>query len=376
MDTNIRSLWRETDSSPLHPQETQFTIDALEQILIDEEHEIARHRALQIAALQMIDQAQVATADGARNLSEWVAGRLDVGVDTARDLVRTMRRTEHRPEMRSALAEGMASFDRIEAVSRITEPGADSLFLHLDVNGVRREAANRARLCGQDEQHTFLDRHLVMQPSLDESWWRLWGGLDGVLGAIVDRALTEAADQLPVEPESPQSRDTAWRKATALAQLCVGDDPPPAHISVFIDADTAATSAGEGGVYLEAGPGIGRLALQGILCESVTELTVNTEQGEPMRYGRRSRAVPPSLRRAVVHRDGNRCVIDGCDSRSRLQVHHVVPWSHGGRTDPSNLITLCWYHHHIAIHQHGLEPYRHPEHGRYRLHRTGRAPPG
>jgi hypothetical protein len=170
MDTNIRSLWRETDSSPLHPQETQFTIDALEQILIDEEHEIARHRALQIAALQMIDQAQVATADGARNLSEWVAGRLDVGVDTARDLVRTMRRTEHRPEMRSALAEGMASFDRIEAVSRITEPGADSLFLHLDVNGVRREAANRARLCGQDEQHTFLDRYLVMQPTLDESW--------------------------------------------------------------------------------------------------------------------------------------------------------------------------------------------------------------
>ncbi|MGH8951750.1 MAG: HNH endonuclease [Acidimicrobiia bacterium] len=37
-----------------------------------------------------------------------------------------------------------------------------------------------------------------------------------------------------------------------------------------------------------------------------------------------------------------------------LEVHHVMFWSHGGRTDPDDLITLCWFHHHISIHREGL----------------------
>lgn len=364
-----------TGSTTCQLPELDLSVDDLEQILIEVEHQIAKHRAVQIAALQLIDLAQVATADGARNLSEWVAGRLDVGLNTSRDLVRTMRRIEHRHDLRAALADGSASFDRVEAASRITESGPDPLSLHLDVNGVRREAAHRARTSREEERRSFLDRYLVMQPTLDQSWWKLWGGLDGVTGAIVDTALSEAADQLPVDPDGGQARDVAWRKATALAQLCVSDDPPPAQISVFIEAALAAPTDGEAGVYLEAGPGIGRLALEGLLCESFTEITVSSDGGEPMRYGRRSRAIPPALRRAIRRRDGNRCVIDGCDSRNRLQVHHVVPWSRGGATDPSNLITVCWYHHHIAIHQRGLEPYSHPEHGRIRLRRAGRAPP-
>jgi hypothetical protein len=375
MDTNIRSISRAAERNGPSLPELDLSVDALEQILIDEERAISKHRSVQIAALKLIDRAQVATADGARNLSEWVAGRVDLGLDTSRDLVRTMRRIEHRHELRSALADGSASFDRIEAVSRVTEPAEDSLFLHLDVNGVRREAAKRAAISREEERRTFLDRYLVIQPTLDQSWWRLWGGLDGVTGAIVDTALSEAADQLPVDLDTPQAHDTAWRKATALVQLCVSESPPPAQVSVFIEADLAAPTEGEAGVYLEAGPGIGKQALEAILCESFTEVTLNPDGGEPMRYGRSSRAVPPALRRAILHRDGNRCVIDGCGSRNRLQVHHVVPWSRGGPTDPSNLIALCWYHHHIAIHQHGLELYRHPAHGRYRLRRPGRAPP-
>ena len=375
MDANIRSISALTEGNVPPLPEIDLSVDALEQILIEEEREISKHRAVQIAALQLIDRAQVATADGARNLSEWVAGRVDLGLDTSRDLVRTMRRIEHRYELRSALAEGSASFDRIEAASRVLEPAVDSLFLHLDVNGVRREAAKRTAISSEEERRTFLDRHLVMQPTLDQSWWRLWGGLDGVTGAIVDTALSVAADRLPVDPDNPQAHNTAWRKATALAQLCVSDNPPPAQVSVFIEADLAAPTAGEAGVYLEAGPGVGRLALEGLLCESISEVTVFSDGGEPMRYGRRSRAIPLALRRGILRRDGNRCVIDGCDSRNRLQVHHVVPWSRGGPTDPSNLITVCWYHHHIAIHQHGLGPYRHPRHGRYRLQHPGRAPP-
>jgi hypothetical protein len=325
-------------------------------------------------ALEVIDHTQTANGDGAKTLSEWTARRADIGLDTARSLVRTMRRTQDRRRLREALISGDATFDRVEAAARIeSKEGADPLLLHLDVQGVHREAANRARVEEVDESRTFQDRYLVLQPTIDESWWKLWGGFDAVTGAIVDQALTAAADALP-ETESP--RTAGWRRATALAQICVSDDALPTQITVFVDAAIAAPTDGAAGVQLAAGPGIGRTALEALLCDSVTEVTVIGSQAEPMRYGRRSRTIPGGLRRAILRRDGNRCVIDGCDSRHRLQIHHVVPWSKGGPTDPENLVTVCWYHHHIAIHQQQLDLCRHPVHGRYQLQHRVRPPPG
>lgn len=121
----------------------------------------------------------MATGDGCKSLSEWVASRLDVSTDTARSLVRTMRRTQDRPDLREALETGV-SFDRIEAVSRI--PDRIGLLEHLDVAGVEREAALHTRITAGDEQRSSEDQFLILQPSLDQSWWKLWGGLDGSTG--------------------------------------------------------------------------------------------------------------------------------------------------------------------------------------------------
>jgi hypothetical protein len=49
------------------------------------------------------------------------------------------------------------------------------------------------------------------------------------------------------------------------------------------------------------------------------------------------------------------CSIEGCRSRYRLQIHHICPRSRGGSQHPDNLTTLCWYHHHVAIHGMGME---------------------
>jgi hypothetical protein len=283
-----------------------------------------------------------------------------------------MRRTSHRPDLREGLARGEIGFDRVEALSRI--PDDVGWLEHLDVSAVQREAAQRARISTEAERRNAADQYLVLQPSLDESWWRLWGGLDGYSGAIVDKTLSQLADQLPPHPDGTRGT-SSWRKATALPGLCVSDDPPPAQITIFVDAAPATASNGETGVVLEAGPRVGANTLQAILCDAVTEITVNGEDGVPMSYGRQTRTIPPALRRAIIHRDHNRCAADGCDSRNRLQIHHITPWSQGGRTDPDNLITLCWYHHHITIHQHGYQPYHHPQHGRIRFKKPERGPP-
>ena len=94
--------------------------DTLEQQFVADERMIARLRARQISVLEEMGTRQVALADGCRSLGEWVAGRLDVGPGTAKTMVRTMRRLQDRPDLQEALAEGRATFDRVEAVSRIS----------------------------------------------------------------------------------------------------------------------------------------------------------------------------------------------------------------------------------------------------------------
>jgi HNH endonuclease len=52
-----------------------------------------------------------------------------------------------------------------------------------------------------------------------------------------------------------------------------------------------------------------------------------------------NRRVPDSMRAAVLVRDGGRC--RKCRTAINLEMDHIVPVSKGGRTEESNLQTLC-----------------------------------
>ncbi len=346
-----------------------LTTDELEQRLVSDERLIARIRARQMRDLAELDSRQIATADGTRSLAEWTAGRIDVGLDTAKTMVRTMRRLQDRPDLEADLADGEVTFDRAEALSRI--PDAHGHLPHKDVAGVRREASKHARLSADAEHRSNADQFLVMQPSLDESWWRIWGGLDGPSGALVDKTLTEKADALPELPESDPG--LGWRRAVALVETCVSGESGPAQVTVFVDAKPAAETNGQAGVVLDASANAGRRALEAILCDSVTEVVARAEDGRYLDYGRKQRTAPPVLKRALLERYGHRCSIEGCDSRYRLEAHHMTSWSKGGSTDQDDMILPCWFHHHVVIHQRGFTPYKDPATGRIRLKPPGRS---
>lgn len=48
-------------------------------------------------------------------------------------------------------------------------------------------------------------------------------------------------------------------------------------------------------------------------------------------------------RKEVLKRDKRKCRMPGCDSRRRLNVHHILEWSKAAalRFEPGNMITLC-----------------------------------
>jgi hypothetical protein len=69
--------------------------------------------------------------------------------------------------------------------------------------------------------------------------------------------------------------------------------------------------------------------------------------------GTDDRTVPASLVRAVRRRD-TRCRFPGCDHLAELShVHHVVARSEGGPTELWNLISVCSFHHLVAVHTWG-----------------------
>lgn len=78
-----------------------------------------------------------------------------------------------------------------------------------------------------------------------------------------------------------------------------------------------------------------------------TDLTVHDR-------GRQDRLVTGPLRRALGTLDGERCRFPGCPRNTKLHAHHVIYWTHGGRTDLDNLVLLC-HRHHTLVHTEGFQ---------------------
>lgn len=321
-----------------------LTPDQVEQELLADEAIIAAARARQVVNLALADQMQLPMADGCRTLKEWAAGRLDIAPETAYQLTSTARRLIDAPDIAEQLARGDITFDRADAMSRIPSEHRSQWQLGVDIQGLRRIAARHRRLSRSDDHDSHAAMDLNMQPNLDESRWSVWGELDGYSGPVVNKVLTERADAIGPLPDGTRL-GLGYRRATALTVLCeesaLGYTSTPL-ITVFVD---------DKGVEVPGGTPVGPEILDKVACAGSLEL-IKTSEGRPLAVGRRSRVISERLRRFILHRDGG-CMSDGCPSRYRLEVHHVVPWSEGGPTDPENLTTLCWFHHHVVVHGFG-----------------------
>jgi hypothetical protein len=64
----------------------------------------------------------------------------------------------------------------------------------------------------------------------------------------------------------------------------------------------------------------------------------------------RQRPGPLPREQRVMVRDGWRCAVPGCSSLANLHAHHVLFRSAGGPDRPSNLISLCAWHHQRGVH--------------------------
>jgi hypothetical protein len=216
---------------------------------------------------------------------------------------------------------------------------------------------------------------------------RVDGTLDPETGETVLTALRAVMDAETRGRRRVDDRSPAQRRADALGEVCrqwldrpdrptIGGELP--HVTLTVSADTLA--GGEGVCQMDH---VGPIAIgtaRRLACDASVMRVVLSERSEPLDVGRRSKVVPPSMRRAVIVRD-RRCRFPGCDRPNTwCDAHHVVHWADGGPTALSNLVLLCRQHHR-AIHagrarldmEDGLPVFRRSDGSRLADHVTDRA---
>jgi hypothetical protein len=104
--------------------------------------------------------------------------------------------------------------------------------------------------------------------------------------------------------------------------------------------------------YLEDGPHVAAETSRRLACDGSILKLIEDERGEPLSIGRKSRVIPPALRRALKVRDDG-CRFPGCTHRAYIDGHHVKHWADGGETSLDNLVQLC-RHHHRLVHEGGF----------------------
>ncbi len=159
------------------------------------------------------------------------------------------------------------------------------------------------------------------------------------------------ADVRSPEPvEDPPTR--AARRADALAVLAETFMKHGAaalnggerhQIVVHVDAETLRTGTA-GRCEIEEATSLPAETIRRLACDCSVVAVIENERGEPLNVGRKTRSIPPALRRALNARDRG-CRFPGCTHTRYVDAHHVRHWAHGGETRACNLVTLCRFHH-------------------------------
>ena len=154
------------------------------------------------------------------------------------------------------------------------------------------------------------------------------------------------------------------RRADALAWMAErlfepSDAPvlsPDRHeIVVHVEADVL-TDGRAGRCEIEHRTAIAAETARRLCCDAGIVPVMDGPNGEPLNVGRRTRSIPPSVRRALSNRDRG-CRFPGCPAIHRLHGHHVQHWADGGETSLDNLVLLCPTHHRL-MHEGGFDVQR------------------
>jgi hypothetical protein len=299
---------------------------------------------------------------GYKTCAQWLSWRCSLAPGAARERVRVAHALRGLPLVQKAFAAGELSYCKVRALTRVAVPEIESELVEIArhatgaqleklVRGYRR--ALSATLDAAERTHE--QRYLTYNWEEDGSL-RIEGRLNADDGALLRAAL--AAHERPME--GPGDEPVGGRRADALISLarCALDAPDrartggdPCEVVVHVDVQTLAADEICERAEIEDGPTLAPETVRRLGCDAGV-VRILERDGAPLSVARRTRTIPPALRRALRSRDRG-CRFPGCDNQRFLHAHHIQHWARGGPTAIENLVQLCSFHHRL-VHEGGF----------------------
>ncbi len=310
---------------------------------------------------------------GFRSCAAWLSWRVGLDLGAAREKVRVARALGALPQLAAALARGELSYAKVRALTRVATPETEARLLAVGRAGtaahVERIVRAWRRVDRQLEAREAAGRHarraLQVYPD-EDGMWVVRGRLEPEVGAVLVRALEAAREALyararaataaPVEADRPTHGQQQADALALVAETALqhGLEPGPGseryQVVVHVDAAALADPDQPGQSALEDGVRVSAGTSRRLACDASRVVMRHDPEGQVLDVGRRTRTIPPALRRALQARDRG-CRFPGCGVR-HTQGHHLHHWANGGPTTLDNLSLLC-RRHHRAVHEEG-----------------------
>jgi hypothetical protein len=341
---------------------------------IDQITELTGHlnagNARWLALIAELDRRRGWAEWGVKSCAHWLNWKCGIGLGAAREKVRVARALATLPGIASAMSEGRASYFKARELTRVATPANEGYLLNIALCGAASHVEDVVR-----GYRRALDAQELTREALQERDQSLWyhtepggslvirGRVPAEIGALFKRALEAAEDSLPIprnvpvgtytDPEVLQrSRKRRVEALATLAESFLASGPRDLsgfdrqQIVVHVDAETL-MQGHAGCCEIEHGPAIAAETARRLSCDASVVRIIETEKGEPLDVGRKTRTIPPAIRRALNSRDKG-CRFPGCCFKRYIDGHHVKHWADGGETKLSNLVTLCRFHHRLV----------------------------
>ena len=318
---------------------------------------------------------------GAQSCAHWLSWRVGLDPGAAREKVRVARALGRLPKIDEAFAAGRLSYAKVRAVTRVASPANEPQVLEvaLAATGAQLERICRGfRRATEIESEAAADRR-VRARVLGEGLVKLEVVVSADEAELVLKAIEHAREQLAPKGSRdgrqavgtsgdtgsaprPSAADALVHMASTsltgapVAGRCAGaahGGAAPERYQVVIHLDRDLTSPELAlAATLEDGTHVSAATLRRVACDSGVVAAAVDEGGAVLDIGRRTRVIPPAIRRALWIRDQG-CRFPGCANDRFLHGHHIKHWLHGGRTSLDNLVLLCPFHHR-QIHEGGF----------------------